>query len=186
MRRPRGGIQPAGQGINAAAATNLRADIGEVDVVLADWWQEFSIADEAERQDLVDQAREEQARQRARSPRVHSKPVLRIAGPIVPLCVVGVGFAPDLATTIAALSALGIAIGVVDATMNMQAVSLQAAYGRPVISSCYAWFSLISIVGALLAAAAAGTAVFFWRRSTLMTIVVGMAVYLPLHIGLGW
>ncbi len=39
---------------------------------------------------------------------------------------------------------------------------------------------------ARLFGAAAGTAVFFWRRSTLMTIVVGMAVYLPLHIGLGW
>jgi branched-subunit amino acid transport protein AzlD len=29
-------------------------------------------------------------------------------------------------------------------------------------------------------------AVFFWRRDTLLTIVVGMAVYLPLHLGLGW
>lgn len=29
--------------------------------------------------------------------------------------------------------------------------------------------------------------VYFWRkRSILGTIVVGMAVYLPLHIGLGW
>ncbi len=35
--------------------------------------------------------------------------------------------------------------------------------------------------------AAAGMAVFFlWRRNTLLTIVVGMAVYLPLHLVLGW
>lgn len=34
--------------------------------------------------------------------------------------------------------------------------------------------------------AVAGTAVFYWRRDTLLTIVVGMAVYLPLHLGLGW
>lgn len=27
---------------------------------------------------------------------------------------------------------------------------------------------------------------YFWRRGILGTIVVGMAVYLPLHIGLGW
>jgi len=27
---------------------------------------------------------------------------------------------------------------------------------------------------------------FFWRRGILGTIVVGMAVYLPLHLGLGW
>jgi len=27
---------------------------------------------------------------------------------------------------------------------------------------------------------------YFWRRSILGTIVVGMAVYLPLHIAMGW
>ncbi len=30
------------------------------------------------------------------------------------------------------------------------------------------------------------TAYYFWRRGILGTIVVGMSVYLPLHIGLGW
>lgn len=94
--------------------------------------------------------------------RVHSKPVLRIAGPLVPLSVVAVGLAPTLSTAVMALSVFGVAIGVVDATMNMQAVSLQAAYGRPVISSCYAWFSLVSIAGALLAAAAAATEMPLW------------------------
>jgi len=39
---------------------------------------------------------------------------------------------------------------------------------------------------ARLFAAAAGAAWFFWQRSVLGTIVAGMAVYLPLHIGLGW
>ena len=34
----------------------LRADVGEVDVVLADWWQEFSQASDAVRDDLVDGA----------------------------------------------------------------------------------------------------------------------------------
>jgi branched-subunit amino acid transport protein len=39
---------------------------------------------------------------------------------------------------------------------------------------------------ARLFAAAAGAAAFFWRRSVLVTLLVGMAVYLPLHLGLGW
>ena len=39
---------------------------------------------------------------------------------------------------------------------------------------------------ARLFAAAVGVAWFFWQRSVLGTIVAGMAVYLPLHIGLGW
>ncbi|MBE7939020.1 MULTISPECIES: polynucleotide adenylyltransferase PcnB [Ramlibacter] len=40
----------------------LRADIGEVDVVLADWWQEFSQASDAVREDLLAQLRDEQGR----------------------------------------------------------------------------------------------------------------------------
>jgi poly(A) polymerase len=49
----------------------LRADVGEVDVVLADWWQEFSQASDAVREDLVVQLREEQHRgaRRVRAPR---------------------------------------------------------------------------------------------------------------------
>ena len=35
-------------------------------------------------------------------------------------------------------------------------------------------------------AAVAGTALFFWRRSVLLTLVAGMAVYLPLHLVLHW
>jgi branched-subunit amino acid transport protein len=34
--------------------------------------------------------------------------------------------------------------------------------------------------------AAAGVAVYFWRRDTLLTILAGMAVYLPLHLAAGW
>ena len=39
---------------------------------------------------------------------------------------------------------------------------------------------------ARLFAAAAGAATYFWRKDVLLTIVLGMAVYLPLHLGLGW
>ena len=39
---------------------------------------------------------------------------------------------------------------------------------------------------ARLFAAVAGITWFFWRRGVLGTIAAGMAVYLPLHIGLGW
>ncbi|MEO6362710.1 MAG: AzlD domain-containing protein [Caldimonas sp.] len=39
---------------------------------------------------------------------------------------------------------------------------------------------------ARLFAAAAAIAWYFWRRGLLGTIVAGMAVYLPLHMALGW
>ncbi|MEJ7930380.1 AzlD domain-containing protein [Ramlibacter sp. AN1015] len=34
--------------------------------------------------------------------------------------------------------------------------------------------------------ALAGVGTYAWRRSVLLTIIVGMAVYLPLRLGLGW
>jgi poly(A) polymerase len=51
----------------------LRADIGEVDVLLADWWQEFSTGDDNLRQDLVDQVRAEQS-SKPRPKRTHTLP----------------------------------------------------------------------------------------------------------------
>lgn len=35
-------------------------------------------------------------------------------------------------------------------------------------------------------AAIVGAGVYFWRKDVLFTIVAGMAVYMPLHLGLGW
>jgi branched-subunit amino acid transport protein len=35
-------------------------------------------------------------------------------------------------------------------------------------------------------AAAVGVGVYFFKRNVLLTIVLGMGVYLPLHLGLGW
>lgn len=39
---------------------------------------------------------------------------------------------------------------------------------------------------ARLFAAVAGAATYFWRKDVLLTILLGMAVYLPLHLVLGW
>ena len=39
---------------------------------------------------------------------------------------------------------------------------------------------------ARLFAAVAGAVAYFWCKDVLITILVGMAVYLPLHVGLGW
>ena len=52
----------------------LRADAGEIEEVLADWWQEFSMADDTLRQDMIDQVRAEQ-QARPKAPRVHRAPV---------------------------------------------------------------------------------------------------------------
>jgi poly(A) polymerase len=49
----------------------LRADVGEVDEALSDWWQEFSVASDSEREDLLQQVRQEQQKSQ-REPRVHA------------------------------------------------------------------------------------------------------------------
>ena len=54
----------------------LRAENGEVEDVLADWWQDFSMANDTLRQDMVDQVREEQA-VRQRAPRLPKAPPQR-------------------------------------------------------------------------------------------------------------
>jgi poly(A) polymerase len=58
----------------------LRADIGEVDEALAEWWQEFSMASDDRRQDLLEQAREEQGRPRVRVVKA-ARPATGAAGP---------------------------------------------------------------------------------------------------------
>jgi poly(A) polymerase len=66
----------------------LRAEIGELDVVLSDWWEAFSLANDDLRNDMVDEVKLEQ-QQRARppraprAPRVHSVPG-RAAGEAAP------------------------------------------------------------------------------------------------------
>ena len=45
---------------------------------------------------------------------------------------------------------------------------------------------IATLKDARLPAVACASAYYFWRRGILGTIVVGMLVYLPLHIGWGW
>jgi poly(A) polymerase len=60
----------------------LRADVNEVDITLADWWQEFSMADFATREDLVQQLREQQrTEQRGQAKPKVDKPPRPARGP---------------------------------------------------------------------------------------------------------
>jgi poly(A) polymerase len=64
----------------------LRAEVAEVEVSLADWWQEFSVADDVAREDLIQQAKSEKSPSNAaagpkarRAPR-RRKPAVKVAG----------------------------------------------------------------------------------------------------------
>ncbi|HWJ84695.1 MAG TPA: MFS transporter [Cellulomonas sp.] len=73
---------------------------------------------------------------------------LGLIGVFVPV----IAIAPTFATAVVAFALYGIALGMVDAGTNMQAVAVQRAYGRPLLSSFYAAWSVGGIVAALVSA----------------------------------
>ena len=59
----------------------------------------------------------------------------------------GPGLADNLATLFLALILWGIATGCLDVSMNAQAVEVEQAYGRPIMSSFHAWWSIGTVIG---------------------------------------
>ncbi len=82
--------------------------------------------------------------------RVGSALSLRVAQPVVCLAVLATGLTPDRAGLYVALAFFGLGVGAVDATMNMQGVSLERRYGRSILASFHAVWSAAGILGALL------------------------------------
>ncbi|KES07869.1 transporter [Streptomyces toyocaensis] len=83
--------------------------------------------------------------------RVPPSRVLRWSQPVVLLALLGVGAGGQMAVLAGALAAFGLAVGALDASMNMLGVSLQRAYGRSIMLSFHAAYSLGGIAGASLA-----------------------------------
>ncbi|PSM38693.1 MFS transporter [Streptomyces dioscori] len=87
--------------------------------------------------------------------RVPPSHVLRWSQPVVLLALLGVGAGDGLWELGLALAAFGLAVGALDASMNMLGVSLQHTYGRSIMLGFHAAYSLGGIVGASLAWAGA-------------------------------
>lgn len=104
--------------------------------------------------------------------RVGAAPVLRVLGPLTPIALVLVGFSPSMTLLIASLVLIGFALGAVDATMNAHAVSVELVYRRSLMGTFFAVFSLAGIVGAGLAALAAGTDLSLGVFFLLLTVVI--------------
>ncbi|MFD5863255.1 MFS transporter [Streptomyces chartreusis] len=83
--------------------------------------------------------------------RIPPSRVLRLSQPVVLLALLGVGAGERMVELGVALAAFGLAVGALDASMNMLGVSLQRAYGRSIMLSFHAAYSLGGIVGASLA-----------------------------------
>ncbi|MFJ4471874.1 MFS transporter [Streptomyces sp. NPDC089424] len=83
--------------------------------------------------------------------RVPPSSVLRWSQPVVLLALLGVGAGERMVELAVALAAFGLAVGALDASMNMLGVSLQLSYGRSIMLGFHAAYSLGGIVGASLA-----------------------------------
>src|SRR5215469_7102818 len=82
--------------------------------------------------------------------RIGSALVARICGVGFCAVIVTPGLAYNLPELMAALLAVGVFGGLLDVAQNAQGVQVEAAYGRPVMTSMHAFYSLGAIVGALI------------------------------------
>ncbi|MFJ6237536.1 MFS transporter [Streptomyces griseus] len=106
--------------------------------------------------------------------RVRPAAVLRWSQPLVLLALLGVGAGREVWHVAVALGAFGLAVGALDASMNMLGVSLQRAYGRSIMLGFHAAYSLGGIVGASLAWAGAR-----WDLSLFASYLPVVVVLLP-------
>ncbi|MEU8621363.1 MFS transporter [Streptomyces sp. NPDC048623] len=106
--------------------------------------------------------------------RVGPSTVLRWAQPVVLLALLAVGAGSGLWMAAVALGAFGLAVGALDASMNMLGVSLQHAYRRSIMLGFHAAYSLGGIAGASLAWAGA-----HWHLSLFASYLPVVVVLLP-------
>ncbi|MGW7275569.1 MFS transporter [Streptomyces sp. NPDC054864] len=106
--------------------------------------------------------------------RVPPSRVLRWSQPVVLLALLGVGAGDALWQAAVALGAFGLAVGALDASMNMLGVSLQRAYGRSIMLGFHAAYSLGGIAGASIAWAGA-----HWDLSLFVSYLPVVVVLLP-------
>ncbi|MBC9718708.1 MFS transporter [Streptomyces sp. TRM66268-LWL] len=106
--------------------------------------------------------------------RIDPRLVLRWSQPVVLLALLGVGAGSELWEVALSLAAFGLAVGALDASMNMIGVSLQRAYGRSIMLGFHAAYSLGGIAGASLAWAGA-----HWDLSLFVSYLPVVAVLVP-------
>lgn len=85
-----------------------------------------------------------------------SRTTLRVGLFVIAVAALVIAVSSSTAAFLAAFAFYGIGLGVVDAAANMQAVSIQHAYGRVILSSFHASWSVGAIAGALFVSACSG------------------------------
>ncbi|MFE5796748.1 MFS transporter [Streptomyces sp. NPDC056503] len=110
--------------------------------------------------------------------RVAPSRVLRWSQPVVLLALLGVGAGDTLWMAAVALGLFGLAVGALDASMNMLGVSLQRTYGRSIMLGFHAAYSLGGIAGASLAWVGAHWHLSLFWSYLPVVVVLAPAAYL--------
>ncbi|GLW07398.1 MFS transporter [Microtetraspora sp. NBRC 13810] len=109
-----------------------------------------------------------------------SRTVLRVAQPLACVAVVLAGLASNVPQLVAANVVFGLGLGSVDAGMNMQGVTVERRYGRPVLTGFHASWSAAAVLAALWASfagsAGLGLPVTFGVAMAIGVVISALAV----------
>ena len=86
--------------------------------------------------------------------------------------------APAFPVFVAGMAAYGVALGVVDASTNMQAVAIEHRYGRPILPSFHGMWTLGGIVGSVITLSTSSVSFRWAAVVALLPLAIAFAPYL--------
>lgn len=90
------------------------------------------------------------------------------------LAIIGPGLAANLAGLFLALALWGVVTGGLDVAMNAQAVQVQTSYGRPVMSSFHAFWSVGTVLGTVVGSFGAGLGISLLRQQSGLAVILAL------------
>ncbi len=110
---------------------------------------------------------------------VGSAVMLRLGLGLMVVAVPAITLAPVIGVFVGGVAVYGIALGLVDATTNMQAVDLEHRYGRPILPSSHGYWTTGGIIAAAVALATGSLSPAVGAFVVLVPLVIAFAPFLP-------
>ncbi|WP_242901697.1 MFS transporter [Actinomadura terrae] len=108
--------------------------------------------------------------------RLGSRATTLLGGFTGALSLIPLGLAWNLGALICSLVLFGAALGVMDVAMNAQGVAVERDYGRPLMSSMHGWYSIGSLLTALVGSGAAHAHVPVAAHLATATVVLSLVL----------
>ncbi len=111
--------------------------------------------------------------------RIGSAPMLRLGLALMVVAVPTITVAPAMAFFVGGVALYGLALGLVDATTNMQAVDLEHRYGRPILPSSHGYWTTGGITAAIIALATGRLSPEVGAAVAVVPLAIAFARFLP-------